>query len=209
MVILSYRIAAFVLAVGYFFYVVATASYNGFAGPLRYLTVWSLVMSIASFWYLIKQSRFDDAPRREGFIAANAIIAAMVVLLYWRLYFADPTSVTRDGQLANFWLEAYLHAAGPALLWIDALFFHRGFQRIATGLTWLVGTIAAYLSWTEFVIQPLSAVPEGTVTSGLPYPFLNNMELGERLVFYGVNFATAVVLFLAFAAVAWVIRRLI
>ena len=48
----------------------------------------------------------------------------------------------------------------------------------------------------------------GSVTSGLPYPFLNNLELFERAVFYGSNFVIAAVLLLVYAGIAWGFRRI-
>jgi hypothetical protein len=51
--------------------------------------------------------------------------------------------------------------------------------------------IAAYLAWSEFFVQRFNDVPTGAVTSGLPYPFLNDMELPARLQFYGLNFGVA------------------
>jgi len=133
----------------------------------------------------------------------------MVVILYWRLYFADPTSVTRDGQLGNFWLEMYLHALGPALQWIDATFIHRSFNRMKRTLPALFGVIALYVVWVELIVAPMNDSPMGSVTSGLPYPFLNDLDLLGRATFYGVNFGVAVVVLFGFAAVAAVMRKVI
>ena len=41
----------------------------------------------------------------------------------------------------------------------------------------------------------------------MPYPFLNNMTLGERGVFYATNIGLALGLLLVFAAIGWGIRR--
>ena len=51
----------------------------------------------------------------------------------------------------------------------------------------------------EFYSRPLYDAPKGSVTSGLPYPFLNDMIVNERLVFY----ATTVVTTLIFFGIAW------
>ena len=45
------------------------------------------------------------------------------------------------------------------------------------------------------------------MTTGLPYPFLNSLEFGERLNFYGVNISTAVVLLIVFFAIGWAMTR--
>ena len=44
-----------------------------------------------------------------------------------------------------------------------------------------------YCIWIEFVIAPFNLEPVGSVTNGLPYPFLNDMSLSERLVFYLIS----------------------
>ena len=145
--------------------------------------------------------------RWDGFVSMTAVINAMVVFLYWRLFFADPTSVTRDGALGQFYLEMYLHGLGPALQIIDTLFVHRSYRRLLPALFWLFGVIGAYVVWAELAVGPLNDAPVGAVTSGLPYPFLNDLALSGRAVFYGSNFVIAVVLLLVFAGAAWLIRR--
>ncbi|MEJ6709376.1 MAG: hypothetical protein QNK92_11370 [Amylibacter sp.] len=37
------------------------------------------------------------------------------------------------------------------------------------------------------MLHPLNAKPIGTITAGLPYPFLNNMEIGTRMIFYTIS----------------------
>jgi len=39
----------------------------------------------------------------------------------------------------------------------------------------------------EVILQPINTIPSGTVTNGLPYPFLNDMEVFERFVFYLIS----------------------
>ena len=48
------------------------------------------------------------------------------------------------------------------------------------------------------------AAAEGSVTNGLPYPFLNNMSFSERVSFY----ATTIVTNLGFYAAGWVLAKL-
>ena len=145
--------------------------------------------------------------RSDGLVSATTVINAMVVFLYWRLFLDDPKSVTRDGQIGELYLEIYLHGVGPLLQWIDALSIHRSYCNLVLAAAWLVGPIALYLTWGETLVQWNSGSPVGSVTTGIPYPFLNNMELPERLTFYGVNIVTALVLLLVFAALAWLIKR--
>jgi len=181
--------------------------FSAFGGPFRYLTIWALFCSFFAASRMMALEEQRSTKRWDGFVCMTAVINAMVVFLYWRLYFADPASVTSDGQLGQAYLELYMHGLGPALQIIDTLFVHRSYSRLRAPLIWLFGVIATYIAWAELVIGPMNNSPVGTVTSGLPYPFLNNLELSGRAVFYGSNFVIGVVLLLVFAGVAWLIRR--
>ena len=105
-------------------------------------------------------------------------------------------------------MRLYLHALGPLLQWIDAIFIHRAFRRLGAGLVWLLGVIVAYLSWAELVVAPMNDAPAGSVTSGLPYPFLNDLAFDGRMDFYITNVAVGIVLLGIFAAIARGVRRL-
>ena len=67
--------------------------------------------------------------------------------------------------------------------------------------------IAAYVAWAELFVQRFNERPIGNVTSGLPYPFLNNMELPERAMFYAVNAGTALGLLVVFGLLGAAIYR--
>jgi hypothetical protein len=54
-----------------------------------------------------------------------AVLNAMVVFLYWRLYFED-SSLVNGGNPPVWHQEYYLHLAGPILQWIDAVFILGG-----------------------------------------------------------------------------------
>ena len=202
-----YRTAILGVFVAYCLRMVFFGDWSTFAGPFKYLTIWSLFLStyaVARAW-LYATGR--SAQRWDGFMAMVCVVSAMVVFLYWRLYFADPMSVTSDGELGTWWLEYFLHGVGPLLLWIEALFFHRPFNRLVSAVVWLFGVIGAFILWMELVLQPLVSTPVGSVTSGLPYRFLNNLEFSGRVNFYVTNFVVALVLLGVFAAVAWLLSR--
>lgn len=205
--VLIYRWLVFLLAAGYCIRTLIFGGFDAFGGPFRFLTIWALFMSFfaASRMMALMEGRSDK--RWDGFVCMTAVINTMVVMLYWRLYFADPTSVTPDGQLAAWHLEMYLHLFGPALQLIDTIFIHRSYRRLGPALVWLLGVIVTYLAWAELVVGPMNETPVGLVTSGLPYPFLNNLEFADRLTFYGINLATGLILLFVFAGIAWVVRR--
>lgn len=204
---LIFRWIAFLLAAGYCIRMLVFGGWGDFGGPFRFLTVWALFCSFFAFSRMMAIEEGRSVKRWDGFVAMTAVLNTMVVMLYWRLYFADPASVTPDGQLGAWHLEMYLHAVGPALQVIDALFIHRGFRRLLPAVGWLFGVIGAFLAMSELVLQPLNTSPSGTVTSGLPYPFLNNLEFADRAVFYATNFGAALVILLIYTGIAWVLRR--
>ncbi len=203
-----FRWIVFLLAAGYLTHSILVAHWD-FGGPFRYLTIWALALSAFVAAQNLRVSYRLSANSLDPLVSATAVVNAMVVFLYWRLYFADPMSVTRNGQLGDPWREFYMHGIGPLLMWIDAVFINRVFRRLLGAALWLVGIVAAYVLWTETLVQRFNAAPEGTVTSGLPYRFLNNLELADRAVFYATNIGVALILLLAFGAVAWLVRRLI
>ncbi|WP_322893089.1 MULTISPECIES: hypothetical protein [unclassified Yoonia] len=202
-----YRWLVFLLAAGYCIRTLIFGGFDAFGGPFRFLTIWALFMSFFAASRMIALTAGRSTRRWDGFVCMTAVINTMVVILYWRLYFADPTSVTPDGQLAAWHLEIYLHLVGPALQVIDTIFVHRSYRRLGPALIWLVGVIVVYLTWAEVFVGPMNATPQGSVTSGLPYPFLNNLAFADRLTFYAINLATGLILLFVFAGIAWVVRR--
>ncbi|MDE0849707.1 hypothetical protein [Yoonia sp.] len=202
-----FRWIVFLLAAFYCLRTLFFSDFGNFGGPFRFLTIWALFFSFFAASRMMALEEGRSTRRWDGFVGMTAVINAMVVFLYWRLFFADPTSVTSDGELGQFYLEMYLHGLGPALQIIDAIFVHRSYRKLLPAMAWLFGVIAAYVAWAELVVGPMNASPIGTVTTGLPYPFLNNLEPSGRAVFYGSNFAIGLVLLLVFAGAAWLIRR--
>lgn len=202
-----YRWIVFLLAAGYCLRTLIVNDFAAFGGPFRFLTIWALFMSFACASRMIAREEGRTDRRWDGLVSATAVVNAMVVGLYWRLYLNDASSVTPDGQLAAPYLELYLHGLGPALQWIDATFIHRSFRRLGAAALWLTGIIGAYVLWSETLVQRFNDSPAGSVTSGLPYPFLNNLGGSDRAMFYAGNIVTAFVVLAVFAGVAWSVRR--
>lgn len=204
---LIFRWTAFLLAGGYCIRTMIFGGWDAFGGPFRFLTIWALFASFFAFSRMMAMEEGRSDNRWDGFVCMTAVINTMVVFLYWRLYFADPMSVTTDGELAAWHLEMYLHLFGPLLQIIDTIFVHRSYTRLKSAFVWLIGVIATYVLWAEFVVQPLNDSPAGTVTSGLPYPFLNNLELADRMGFYITNAVVGIVLLLLYAGTSWGFKR--
>lgn len=135
-----------------------------------------------------------------------AVLNVMVVYLYWKLWLTDPALVNNGGPVV-WHQEYYLHGLGPALQIIDALFIGRVFARTWRGVAPLLGLIAFYVAWSELIVQRFSDSSPGTVTSGLPYPFLNSMVWDERLGFYGLNMGVALGLLVVFGLIGYILRH--
>ena len=201
--ILRYRLLCLLLSVSYFVYQFTAANYENFEIQFRYLTIWGLTGAMVSSYLLYRSKRNNLPETYHAFVSAVAVLNAMVVFLYWKLYFIDPSLVNYSGSIVWF-QEYYLHALGPLLIIFDALFFNRSFQQIRNGALAIVGMCLLYVLWTEAVTAPLNFTPEGSVTSGLPYPFLNNMVFMERLSFYATTTLTG----LGFYFLGWLLTKI-
>jgi len=201
-----FRWIVFLLAAFYCLRTLLFSDFGSPGGPFRYLTIWALFLSFfaASRMMALEEGRSER--RWDGFASMLAVINTMVVFLYWRLYLADPFSVTRDGELGILHLQLYLHGLGPALQVFDRLFVHRSLRPQA-GAAWLAVVIGLYVAWAELFVGPFNDSPVGTVTTGLPYPFLNNLAFADRMTFFGTNFLIGLAVLLIYTGVAWLMRR--
>lgn len=136
---LIFRWTAFLLAGGYCIRTLIFGGREELAGPFRFLTIWALFFAFFVFSRMMAIEEGSSDRRWDGFVSMTTVINTMVVFLYWRLYFADPNSVTTDGELGVWYLELYLHLLGPLLLVIDTIFIHRSYQRLGAAAAWLVG----------------------------------------------------------------------
>ncbi len=195
------------MAAGFSLFHIWTGDYANFGGPFRKLTIWALLLSFfsASRMIMISEGRTDRSHDVTAMVAG--IVNGMVVVLYWRLYFEDPALVHDGGKPGAWWDNYYLHLVGPGLQIFDALFLKRAFRRPFKALFPLIGFISFYLLWGELALRPMSDLPAGSVTSGLPYPFLNNMEFPERAVFYGQNLGFALILLGLLSGISWATSR--
>ena len=206
--VLIYRWIVFLLAAGYCVQQMIDGRWDGAGGPFRYLTIWALFLSFYAASRMLALSEHRITRAHEVTAMCAAVLNVMVCFLYWRLYFTDPSLVNGAGPIV-WWLEYYLHLLGPALQIIDALMIGRVFRRVWRGILPLLGIVAAYVAFSELFTQAFNDSPSGSVTSGLPYPFLNSMEWPERATFYLMNGATALVLLAVFGLVGALLYRFV
>lgn len=206
--VLIYRWAVFLLAAGYTVYNILFNGWTGAGGPFRYLTIWALLLSFFAASRMLARTEHRTQRRHEVTAMCAAVLNGMVALLYWRLFLIDPALVNGGGPIV-WWQEYYLHALGPALQIIDALLIGRVFHRPWRAVLPLIAIIGAYIAWSELFVQRFNDSPSGSITSGLPYPFLNDMVWADRVGFYGTNVGAALVMLAGLAAVAWLVRKLL
>ncbi|QDY70037.1 hypothetical protein [Qingshengfaniella alkalisoli] len=188
----AYRLIVFGLALFYFVDRGLAADYANFGAQFRYMTIWALTGSVIAAGLMLVPRFGRNGPAGARFVSLVAVINALVVFSYWRLFFSDPTLVNGQRQIVAY-QEYYLHLVGPVLQWIDVLFLKRAFQRVQGVVLWLAVLVIAYVSWAELLVAPRNAEPVGSVTSGLPYPFMNDMVMGERLAFYVSTFVIGLI----------------
>ncbi len=203
----GFRWVIFALAA---FYMLRTfvfaADYSSPGGPFRYLTVWALVLNFVTTSRMLALSEHRSTRDWGPLVGVAAVTNMLVVFLYWRLFLIDPKLVNNGTPI--WWVEYYMHLIGPVLLWVDAIFVYRAFHHVWQSLVGLAVLVLGYIAWMELFVGPLNDLPQGLVTSGLPYPFLNNMQWDERLGFYVTTGITVGVLLLVFWAFCAGARRL-
>ena len=204
--VMTYRWVTFLLAGGYCLYQLLSSDYSAPGGPFRFLTIWALFLSFFAASRMLARSEKRTSRTHHRTAMTAAILNVMVVFLYWKLFFTDPALVNGGGDIP-FLQQYYLHALGPALQVFDALFIARAFGRPWRAIPVLVGVIAAYVAWAELFVQRFNDQPSGSLTSGLPYPFLNSLDTAERMTFYSTNVAVAVGLLAMFGALHWLLFR--
>ena len=207
MTLLRYSQAALILAVGYLIYQFTTHDYSAWGIQFRFLTIWGLTAARVAHYLLFAARRNGRSDSYPAFISATAVLNIMVVFLYWRLFFIDPALVNGDNTPVWF-QEYYLHLIGPAIILIDALFISRAFDQLVRGAAGTIALCVAFVVWTEGFVGPFNDTPVGSVTSGLTYPFLNDMDMGGRMNFYATTIVTALVFYLICWAVAWGMRKI-
>jgi hypothetical protein len=207
-IITLYRWAVFLLAGFYLVWMVLIdADYSYAGGPFRFLTIWALLLSFfcaSRMMALVEHRSEKDWPE---LVAVTAVLNFMTVFLYWRLFLANPDSVTGADGPPEAWIQYYVHALGPALQWGDMLFIHRNVRHFRRALGLLFAVVSAYVVWVELVVRVLNDRPLGEVTSGLPYPFLNDLDLTGRALFYGQTVISAILVLALVFGLMRLVRR--
>lgn len=201
---LQFRWIVFLLALGYWLYQFTTTSLDAFGWQFRFLTIWGLTANVIVAWRMLRVSLGRTQHSHNTFVSSVIVLNIMVLFLYWKLWFTDPSLVNSSGPIV-WYQEYYLHGVGPLLMMADAFLILGAFRRVGPTVLVTLSIFFLYILWIEFAVSPLNSFPEGTATQGLPYPFLNDMELNARLIFYGTTIVTALV----FLGLSWALALLL
>lgn len=205
----AYRIFTFAITAFYFCFLFTTAQLDAFGWQFRFLTVWGLTASLISAWFMLCLSMGWSVARHEVWASVTVVLNATVVLMYWKIYFTDPALFYGDGGGPDVLHQEYfLHAVGPALQVFDAFFLLGAFRKVKATALCVLSLPVIYIAWAELIVQPRNDAPVGSVTTGLPYLFLNDMTLDARIGFYATTVGTMLMLFAAGVTLAWVLRWL-
>ena len=96
--ILRYRFICLLVSFGYFLYQFLGVNFDNFGIQFRYLTIWGLTGAMIATWLLYKNKRNGLSESYHAFVSAIAVLNAMVVFLYWKLYFIDPGLANYSGS---------------------------------------------------------------------------------------------------------------
>ena len=173
----------------------------GFGKQFRYFTLWSLLANFMALLFITLSMRFIIFDKTKPFVAISSMMGLFTIILYWGLFCIDPNLVNYADERLDVFREIYLHFAGPILLFFDALFLKKAFTYVRKILTYAFFINFGYFAWLEILVEPNSNFPVGKVTSGLPYPFMNDMLLEHRLIFM-------VLCFLCGALLIWILTKL-
>ena len=188
-----YRQIVFVISSVFWVTLLVDLDWSYFGSDFRFFTYWSLVGCwISSYWALRLSTQKTQNDHHIG-ISIISIATLIMLFLYWNLYIIDPAMLYTDG--VGSWGSKYIkHVTIPALQLIDAIFFLKVFRSLKSTIYGTITTITVYILWIELCIQPLNDKPAGSITSGLPYAFLNDMILIERLTYYGKIYLLTIIL---------------
>lgn len=171
----------------------------------RFLTVWGQTLSFVVAAIMLARTYGLTAAQPDTLVSVTVVTNLLVVFLYWQLYFTDPALVNGDGEGSVWWREYYVHLMGPVFQWIDAFLIFGCFRRMPRIIPASIAIMLTYVAWIELALRPLSGKPMGKITSGLPYPFLNDMIVPERVIFYSTTILTALV----FMAICWLLALML
>ncbi|MDG2347884.1 MAG: hypothetical protein P8L77_00255 [Gammaproteobacteria bacterium] len=163
---------------------------------LHYLTNWGLTLSVVCAGLLAFESAFQKQLRINSLVIATFCLNAVVMILYWKLYFKDPDLLYAGRTPMPWYRDDYVHLLCPLTQMFDALVFKQAFSnRLFKGVVYYLCLSFAYSICSEFLFA-------------LPYPFMWDLDLGQRVAFYAQGQVTGVFAFLIGVALSFIFKKI-
>ena len=154
--VLIFRLLVFVLVALYFSQTLSRGVLDPFGGGFRFLTNWGQTFSLIVAALMLGRSLGWTRLHPDTLVSVTVVLNAMVLFLYWSLFFRDPALVNGDGPII-WWREYYIHLAGPVLQMLDALLIFGCFRHMRRILPMGILIFLVYVMWIEAVLRPLQA----------------------------------------------------
>ncbi len=176
----KYHIIHFIILATFFVYINFERFhlfFISFGGAYRFWSDWGFAACVLSCYWMLSSTK-----RKKHAIGISVISAASVSYagLYWVFFLGAPGSGALPVSFEPV-TTAIIHSVVPLLQIINTIFFVNSFQRLKPIMYRILVLTIAYVIWLIVLVAPLNDTPSGTVTSGYPYPFLNNLSFIEVL----------------------------
>jgi len=180
----------FILCLGFFVYQFFITNYDQFGIHFRFLTVWALTGALIISGLLLTERIRGNIEKYHALSSIVSVLNAVVVFLYWKFFSIDPALI--NAESIPWYQEYYLHVLGPFLVILDAIIINKSFQKHKQAIAGIILICILYVVWLEYIVSPLNELPLGSFAQGLPYPFLNDLQIKQRSIFYGTTIVIAV-----------------
>ncbi len=188
----NYRYIVFAFAISYWLNLYIMYGFQF----LHYLTNWGLTLSVVCAGLLAFESAIQKQLRINSLVIATFCLNSVVMILYWKLYFKDPDLLYAGRTPMPWYRDDYVHLLCPLTQMFDALVFKQAFSnRLFKGVVYFLCLSFAYSICSEFLFA-------------LPYPFMWDLDLGQRVAFYVQGQITGVFAFLMGVTLSFVFKKI-
>ena len=120
----NYRYIVFAIALSYWLNLYSKYGFQF----LHYLTNWGLTLSVICAGLLSFEAATTKTLRVNSFVIATFCLNAVVMVLYWKLYFKDPDLLYAGRTPMPWYRDDYVHLLCPLTQMFDAVVFKQAFS---------------------------------------------------------------------------------
>lgn len=163
---------------------------------LHYLTNWGLTLSVICAGLLSLESLLQKKLRINSLVIAVFCLNSVIMVLYWKLYFKNPDLLYAGRTPMPWYRDDYVHLLCPLTQMFDALVFKQAFSnKLLKGILYYMVLASAYSICSEFLFA-------------LPYPFMWDLDLGQRIAFYINAQLTGIIAFFVGVGLSVLFKRI-